>query len=338
MDGKILLIKIGAMGDVLRTTPLLHALKEKAPHCHITWVTRSESVELLQNNPLLDRCIALGAQDSRFLVETFDTVICLDKDPEATSLASLVQAPRKYGFLMDSRSGNLCPANEAARYIFRLGFDDELKFRQNRKTYQEIIFEAVGLPYKRQEYIYVMTPEEKRFAEEFRTRHKVDRGNPVVGLNSGAGPVFATKRWAKEKFVQLAERLWAEYRYRCVLFGGPHEVEKNQWILANARAPIVDAGCGNTLRQFAALIDLCDILVASDTIAMHLAIALQKKVVALFGPTCEQEVDLYDRGRKLFVGASCAPCYRSSCENNPNCMDMISAEDVLRTVLELSGD
>ena len=73
------------------------------------------------------------------------------------------------------------------------------------------------------------------------------------------------------------------------------------------------------------------VVVTSDTLGMHLAIALKKKIVALFGPTCPQEIDLYDRGVKLFTSAPCAPCYKQTCPDAV-CMKGIRPGRVLEEI------
>jgi heptosyltransferase-2 len=69
---------------------------------------------------------------------------------------------------------------------------------------------------------------------------------------------------------------------------------------------------------------------------MHLAIGLKKKVIALFGPTCAQEIELYGRGEKVVSPISCAPCYRRKCETSPTCMEAITAEEVMSKIKGLT--
>jgi heptosyltransferase-2 len=76
-------------------------------------------------------------------------------------------------------------------------------------------------------------------------------------------------------------------------------------------------------------------VVTGDTTALHLAVGLRKKVVALFGPTCAQEIELYGRGEKIVSPLSCSPCYRRSCDRDPNCMKTVSAEEVLKATNRL---
>jgi ADP-heptose:LPS heptosyltransferase len=335
MGTKILIIKLNAIGDVLRTTPLLLGLKEKYPQSFITWVMDRPSLPLLQNNSYIDRVCALDADTvARLHVECFDLLICLDKETVAVTLTSVVQAEEKKGIGFHSMTGNICPLNEEALYMFELGLNDDLKFRLNQKTYQEIIFEAVGLPYRGYEYIMSLPEEERLSADNFFRGNGVERGDILVGLNTGAGTAFANKQWTVGGYVELANKLVTDLNIKVVLFGGPDEVERNKEIVSKVSVPVIDSGCDNTLLRFSALLERCDAVVTGDTVGMHIAIGLRREVIALFGPTAPQEIDLYGRGEKIVSRMDCAPCYRSMCDKNPMCMDDISVEEVFQAVVK----
>jgi ADP-heptose:LPS heptosyltransferase len=97
---------------------------------------------------------------------------------------------------------------------------------------------------------------------------------------------------------------------------------------------VYNTGSENSLLEFAGFISVMDVVVSSDSLAMHLAIALGKKVVALFGSTCPQEITLYGRGTKIFAGLPCSPCYKSRCEEM-TCMKAITAEQVFREIQKI---
>jgi ADP-heptose:LPS heptosyltransferase len=330
---KILIIKCRAQGDVLRTTPLLPALKRKYPQSHIAWLTDEESLDLLLGNPHIDRIRAYDLENVlTLLAEKFDVLISLDKEPGLTSLATRVEADQKFGFGMNEH-GNLVTFNKASDYAYRLGVDDHLKFIQNQKTYQEIIHEMAEVPYARDEYVFSLPEGAKVRAKRFFKRHRIPRQGPAVGLNTGAGTKFETKQWPEENFLKLITLLNQKLAARVFLLGGPREKEFNFRLKQRSRAKIYNTGSDNSLLEFAGFISMMDIVVASDTLAMHLAIALKKKVIALFGPTCPQEIDLYDRGIKIFAGSDCAPCYRQACPDR-KCMKAITPERVLKAIRE----
>jgi len=332
----VLVIKCRAQGDVLRTTALLPGLKRKYPGSFLTWLVDPDSVELLQNNPLVDRILSLDLEGVLPLaVERFDALVSLDKEPAITALASALPAARKFGFGQDEH-GRLVVFNPAADYARLLGMDDELKFRVNSKTYQEIAAEAAEVDYQRDEYIYVPPEGAGRKALDFFRRKRVPKGRINIGLNTGAGTKFETKQWPEKHFLRLIGLLAGNLKANIFLLGGPREKPFNASLEKKAAGRVINTGTDNSLTEFAGFLSLLDVIVCSDTLAMHMAIGLKKKVIALFGPTCPQEIDLYDRGEKLFAGAACAPCYKQTCEDG-SCMGDITAEAVFEAVKRRAG-
>ncbi len=330
-DRRILIIKLDAIGDVARTTTLLPALHGRYPGCHVTWLTAPEAVDLLDHNPRIDVVLPYGFESVEALrCMRFDLVLSLDKTVCAAAVAGLAGAPLKYGFGL-SEYGTVYPLNEEAEYAFELGISDDLKFRRNQKTYQQIVFEAVKLPYNGEEYSIEMTHADEAFAADFCRRNELSENDLIVGLNMGGGAAFANKMWSTQRCIEFVKLLEGETDARVLLFGAERERAAMQEIHAECGAT-VHTGCDNTLRQFMALLGRCDAVVTGDSLGMHLALARQRAVVVLFGPTCHQEIELYGRGEKIVSPISCTPCYRASCEEEPSCMDLIKPEEVLDAV------
>lgn len=345
---RIAIIKLGALGDVLRTTPLLRALHARHQPCHVTWVTNPAARALFTGNQFVDRVLTFEPRHLLVLQsESFDDLFCLDKDAEAIALAMQMTANRKMGFSM-SAAGTPSIFNDEALYALQLALSDPLKFFYNQKTYQEIIFEAAGFKYSGEEYVLTPTPAALVYAEAAAARAGFDPAARRVGINTGCGSVFLTKQWTVDGFCDLIGRIAAgQPEAQCVLLGGEREREFNAEIMRRMEpltwpdkgrdyARLVDSGCDNTLEQFIGIVDLCGVVVSSDSLAMHIAIGLGKKVAAFFGPTCAQEIDLYGRGVKIITDFSCSPCYLKTCDKNPTCMQaMTGAEvyDALRALL-----
>ena len=335
---RILIIKLGATGDVLRTTPLLRSLKARYTQSHITWIVDPISAPLLQSNPFVDRVWSPGfATLAQLQTEEWDLMLCLDKVADATALGNLAHAREKRGFAL-SAHGTLSIHNPEAEYALRLGVSNQLKFHDNQQSYQHIAIEAVGLPYNRERYVLELEPEAVEWANRFRAGQGISPDDRVVGFNTGAGIGFAGKAWRIEKWAELARAACLELGAKVLLLGGPQERARNAELAARAPDAFVDAGCDNSLPQFAALVDGCDAVVTGDTTGMHIAIARATPVVAMFGSTCEQEIDLYERGEKIVTGVACAPCYLKKCPIGEVCQDDISVEDVFAALQRvLSG-
>lgn len=344
---KILIIKLASIGDVLRTTPLLRGLKEKYPDSYIVWLTSQFSLDVLRGNNFIDEILTYNLKSTlRLQVEFFDVVISLDKAIEATALASKVRAKERLGYGL-SKEGRAFPFNKEAEYAFNLGLSDELKFKTNKKSYQEIIFDTVGLKFKNQEYILELNDEQRQFSEDFLKKNRLNSDDFKVGLNTGCGSIFPYKKWTIDGFVELTNKLVRGQmtglipiscnKTKVLLLGGKQEIERNREILKKVDVPIVGTGCYHNLKEFIALINCCDLIVSGDTLAMHIAIGLKKMVVALFGPTCAQEVELYGRGESRISLLDCAPCYKNSCNRNKNCMEMITPQEVLEAIYKLKN-
>jgi len=331
---RILIIKGRAQGDVLRTTPLLPAIKRTYPDSHLTWIVDEESVPLLTHNPYLDRLVFFSLENVLYLQQqTFDLLLSLDKEPLSTALAQSIKAKEKKGFGLN-QWGNLTIFNPESEYAFQLGVDDELKFHQNKKTYQQIIHEMTGFNYQRDPYLFYLQEEDTLRAKKYFQSKKIDKSRPLIGLNTGAGEKFLTKQWPAEYFIQLSQMLYQELKANIFLLGGPRETKLNQQIEKKSNIPIFNTGNDNSLREFAGFISFLDVVVCADTLALHLALALKRKVVALFGPTCPQEIDMYDLGVKLFAGVPCSPCYKPTCAEL-SCMKSIKPIQVLEAIKSL---
>ena len=336
---KLLIIKLGALGDVLRTTPLLTAFKKKDPLGSITWVADPANVDVLKGNPYIDRLMDSSAATSEWLqTQHFDLAVCLDKEPEATALLSVSNSTKKMGFARD-KAGVLCAADPLSDYALRLGVDDDLKFRRNQKSYQEISFEQLGMSFDGEEYVFSVDEASATAARNYLKKigvgpHSLAR--PVVGLNTGSGTRFAGKKLPMETYARLAEEFHEKMKGTVFLLGGDEEIKRNETIQKMAVCPTVNTG-SHPIRVFAAFVKMCDLVVTGDTTAMHVAIAVKTPVVAYFASTCAQEIEMYGRGRKIVSGISCAPCYKKICPIDEQCMKDMGIAQIFREAKHLLG-
>ena len=326
MGKRVLIIKLGATGDVLRTTPLLKPLREKYMPSHITWLVDKNSAEALKGNLFIDKLLVFDAESlAGLMVERFDMVINFDKAYKAAAIAEQVNGKGKYGFGL-SQYGTIYPLNKESDYTFSLGLSDELKFKKNKKTYQEMLFESVCMGYNKEEYILNVPEDDALWAENYLKSQGVEKGDLLIGLNTGGGDIFANKGWYEKGFLGLAELCVKNLNAKLVLLGGHQEIEKNERLCKNSKIPLINSG-NNTLSRFAGIVKCCDIVVSGDTLAMHIAIAVKTPVVALFFSTCPQEIEFYDRGMALSASVECAPCYKRNCDRD-DCIKDISVEKV----------
>ena len=331
---RILIIKLAADGDVLRTTCLLPSLRMKYPSAHITWVTERSAEPLLRNNPLVDR---IWAPPEKFLLnltgEQFDLVLNSDTDPSSCHLAGAARGRRKLGFIAGAH-GEPLARGRAAECWHQMGIWDHLK-QANRKTYPTIIHEIAGVSDSGSRPLLSLTAEEIIEAQRALARKgwRPSPGRTVVGINTGAGVRWPEKSLPMETLEgvvgQLAKR---KDLGRMLLFGGPSERERNQHLSKKFGAHVVDTGTENSVRQFAALMSQADVLLVADTLALHVGLALRKYVVAHFGPTSPWEIDLYGFGEKIVPATDSVGCYCNGCVKTPKCNELISSTTVTEAI------
>lgn len=333
---RVLIIKMGAPGDVLRTTPILYAIKRKYREPEITWITDKASAELLEGNPYIKRIIHYNKKRQDALQKgSFDLLINPENTKESAMLAERANAVVKLGYGMSDR-GFIYPFNEEAEhYLEMAGFDDVKK--ANRKSYQEILFEMCGFEFKPEEDKIILPP---LLTESLQKKFKQRLGlkKTVIGLHTGAGRRWKLKKWRIDGFANLAERILKNMDASLILLGGKMEKARNKIIkkqLLKRGLNVIDATVNDDLKKFINTMALCDVVVCGDTLALHLALGLGKRVVALFGPTSPWEIELYGQGVKIFPEMDCICCYRERCSKKPNCMDAISVDRVYEEVVKL---
>ncbi len=333
VTARILIVKLDAVGDVLRTTCILHGLHEMYPGCEVTWITRAGAVSLFDHNELVHRVLAYESTEAilRVNAEEFDLVINLDSAPDSAVLASSAHGKKKIGYGLNAR-GDVFAFNREAEHWLEMGAFDQIK-KQNTHSFQDLMLEICGLRTAKKDIVLRLSDRERAFAEEFAATVRLDRRKPVIGLNTGASGRWQYKQWTLEGFEGLIRSLLAQTDATILLYGGPLEKERNERLRTLHASRVIDTGTSNTLRQFFALVTLSDVFVTGDTLALHAATALGRKVVAYFGPTSAAEIDAYDgQITKVQSDLDCLVCYKPRCDFEPNCMNSIAVEAMVKAV------
>ena len=292
---KIGIIQLGAKGDVVRTLPILIGIREKYPDSEITWITKNECEEIIKTSPYVKKTITLPVESSE-QSESFDLLLNLDIEDDATELAKNLNSEKKLGFYKEDDF--VQAFNLGAEYYLNTLFDDETK-KNNRKSYQEMMFEAAELIYKNQHHPIVLTEQEKEYAKDFMEINNID-GN-VIGIHLGASSRWPSKVWHENNLIEFIEKA-SEKNYKILLLAGPNEenyLEKIKNILENKNLKIYTNNPLNTDKEFFSLIESCTKVISGDSFALHVALALNKPTIGLFFCTTPHELESYNLLKKL---------------------------------------
>lgn len=329
---RILIIKLDAAGDVLRSTSILPAFKTGNPGLSVWWVTENSSKPLLEKNPFIDVLLGIDpALPTLLSTVSFSRAYNFDMGRKAAAILAMANSPAKKGFGL-SPEGSVIPLEKSAETWFEMGIFDSVK-RANRRTYQDHLFQLGGLTYQGEEPQLILTAKENEWARGFSSKNKLSKFKKIVGFNIGSGGRWPMKRWRLDGFAWLAKNLKKKNpRLGILLFGGPEERDLMPALVKQLKGLCLPTGTENTLRQFASLVDLTHVMVTGDTLALHVAVALGKRVVAYFGPTSDAEIDLYGRGEKILPISPCRCYYQNQCTQKISCMDNLKEKDMLAAV------
>ncbi|MCL5029057.1 MAG: glycosyltransferase family 9 protein [Bacteroidetes bacterium] len=318
ISNNILIIKLGAIGDVIRTTPLLRKLRKEFPDAYISWLTYSPDII---SKSWVDRILNVTTENIELIKNIeFDWLINLDKDGIAVSLANSIKAKKKSGFTIDE-FGHAKPFGKSPEdHKWITGLFDDLN-KQNTKHYVQEIFEICGYDFKNEEYILEVEPSGNKW--------NIDKTKKVIGLNTGCGGRWTSRLWPTEYWIKLAKELLSN-GYEVILLGGEQEDEKNKYIQKESGAKYFGF---YPLKIFMDLLNQCDAIVSAVTMAMHLAIGLNKKLILFNNIFNKHEFYLYGKGEILEPDFDCDCYFTPVCSNN--CMQYLYPEIVFNSIKRL---
>ncbi|MDZ7268577.1 MAG: glycosyltransferase family 9 protein [candidate division KSB1 bacterium] len=321
---RILLIKLGAIGDVIRTTPLLQRFHEEYPGAHISWLTHTP--EILPA-AAIDKIYRFDFKSLHTLAHLpFDIAVNLDKDLEACALLTAVPAGRKFGFAL--ADGRITGLNQAAQAKLLTGAFDSVS-RQNRKSYLQEIFEICGFDFRGEPYVLEV---DRRYDGQWQSLHEQAQGRKIIGLNTGCGKRWLTRLWPEDHWVALVAELKTA-GYFPVLLGGPEEEEQNRRLQTRSGAPYPGTF---PLPQFISLAAQCHVIVTAVTMMMHIALGLRKPLVLFNNIFNPHEFELYGLGVLLQPESGCDCYFGNTCRRARPCMQDLPVATVFQAIVERS--
>ena len=222
----------------------------------------------------------------------FNLLYNLDKDVEACALANQISADIKKGFRLER--GRCVPIDKDAQDKWLTGLFDDINLA-NQKSYLQETFEICGFQFKGERYILEVDEEAWNIPES----------HPLIGLNTGYGERWSTRLWPLEYWAELAKKL-KERGFGVLLLGGEGEDEKNRWIAHESGSTYLGHF---PLKSFFTLMNQCDLIVTAVSMALHIAIALNKKLVLFNNIFNRNEFELYGLGEIIEPEVKCLGCF-----------------------------
>lgn len=332
----ILLIRLSSLGDIVLTSPAVRAVRQHYPDAHIAMLVGKQSADLVTENPRLDEVIQFdrNAEDKstgemwriiRLLRERrFDLAIDFQRKFRTSLLAYLSGARCRVG--CHAPKGLLCTVRAP---------DRENKHAIDR--YFDLLH-AVGIPASDRTLELFISEADRAFAREALEANGASlRHRLKVGLFPGAG--WKLREWMPERFAAIGDLIVKRFDGQVLIFGGPAEKGLVSQVAGLMSAPPVTFAGGLRIRQFAALVEQCDLFISNDTGPMHVAAAMQTPTIALFGPGNHIRFQpIAPIHTTIRHHVPCCPCkqFTDKCKNNI-CMKLITVDEVWEEVCRRLG-
>tara|TARA_B110001454_G_scaffold213372_1_gene231452 strand:- start:38064 stop:39221 length:1158 start_codon:yes stop_codon:yes gene_type:complete len=333
-DKALLVIHLGAMGSVVRSTALLRKIKEQNPDSYIVWLTEKPSHEILKNHPAIDKILELNFESLLSLKAfEFETVYALDKDLKTAGLLPFLNAKTIKGFSANPITGCIQPMDSDAQELWSIGISNQKKFFENTKSEIQLLFETCGFEFSNQKY-WLQLSEQEQLGSQQRRREWLGAKKYLIGINTGCGNVIAYKKMSTASQIKLIEKI--KHRLplaQIVLLGGKDETVINDEIHRH-HPDVILSDTQKGLRDGLQSIYAVDVLISGDSFAMHAGIAFDKFTLAWFGPTCAHEVEFYGNGAAIKSDFACSPCWKRDCSIERMCYDYPDIEQFVIHLLE----
>jgi len=327
---RILVIKLGAMGDLILVVPSLRMLKERFPDAAITLLVDRKLAPIVSACPFLDDMILVDRKKlsnifyllktaRRIRREGFDMSVDLHNNKWTHLLAYLGGAVQRFGFAR-GRWGFLL--NRPDR-TFEVG-DSPLR-------HQFRVLSKVGVTQFDDTLELWPKPENLEKAEQMIGMLGPKESTRIIGFVMGSSPNWPSKRWPTEHFVALAKRLLEKYDARIVLIGSPDEADLGNPFYSFGPGKILDLIGKTELEELPAFFKQFHLVVTGDTAPLHMAAAMNVPIVALFGPTdAKRHAPPAKKIDILSHHLPCQPCYEGVCKAKETkaCLTHISVEEV----------
>ena len=358
---KVLIIKFSSLGDIILSTAALRAIRQKFknnyPECSvssessfgmpkespasnhirhkISFLVGEESKQALLTCPYIDELLVCDFKNKDkgmkgFLKlgailrkNNFDIVIDLQNNRKSHILSFLTLALNRYGY-----------DNKKFGFLLNYRIKDE-KPIMDPITHQFRILKMLGIELENPKLELWPTVEDQRCIDEFLNSQWLSANQIIIGINISASPRWLTKNWPLHHMVKLCEEL-SRRDMRIVITGTEEDSTLANTLINSLKNIKIINACGKTtVNQLACLVKRCAVFISSDSAPLHVAAAMGRPFIALFGPT--------DPKRHLPFGKdyitirkdlSCSPCYKSKCKTI-KCMELIRPEEVLEAIDKL---
>lgn len=325
-DAKLLVVDLAFIGDLIMSTPAYANLRKGFPEAQIDLLAAPGSRPVIENNGVFNRIFTTGIktggwksirEESELMAtECYDLVVSFHRGHGSLLMLKMAGVPHRIGFTNGGRS-----------FFLTGGIPFQL-YRHRAWNHLRLIDEClpIDVDYTIPTHIELDPDAVESIGSKLRDRV---RGTPLIAINPNAA--WPSKRWTVEGFAEIADKISA-MGYLPVLIGSPKEKGISEGVVKHMKTVPLDLTGETSLKELAALLSMCALLITNDSGPMHMAHAVKTKVIAIFGPTDPERCGpwLGEIG-PIQKELDCAKCYRKRCWHQ-DCMRKLDIGAVISQV------
>ena len=329
------------VGDAVMTIPALRELRRIFPASHITLHTRSWATGIFQDADFIDGILTFEREKSTYKTilkqaeiwrtKNFDLAVIFPNSFESALTAKLGKAAVRFGYAKEGRSILLTDAvrlpdwkNERHEVFYYLNLIAEIE-----KKY----FGTNTVMQSAPRFDLRISDERKIAARKILTENGIDPSRKLVAFVAGSTNSQA-KRWQAADYAELNDLIQNSLNAGVVLIGAKNESDVSREVLGKARIKPADLTGETTLSEAAAILSVCDLLVANDTGPAHISAALGTKTLVIFGPTNPLTTKPFN-SEIIRRDVECSPCMLRDCPIDHRCMTRISPQEVYKKIVSM---
>jgi len=348
---KILVLRLSAVGDVIRTLPAVKALKKRCPSSQITWVVEEPSKDFLESQPEVDHVVLFprkrwtqgirspqawwrtAKEMSQWVRELrrrqFDVALDFHGILKSGVLSLLSGAPRRIGF--DWRSGK---EGSSLFSNVKVELPKEGITRYQRGFY---LLKGLGFDIPHASGSLSIPHQDQKYVDSFFSHLPVAPSRPLIAIHPGTSLNYRSKRWMPDRYAQLADRLIREVQGTVVFTWGPGELPLVEEIRKAMMAPSIVAPPTQSLTQLGEVFKRCNLYIGGDTGPTLIASMMGVPVVIIYGPTDPFLYEPVGNHANVMKEVGCNPCRKRSCKEM-TCLEKITVENVLEAARNLLAE
>ncbi|TVM00065.1 MAG: lipopolysaccharide heptosyltransferase II [Candidatus Brocadia sp. WS118] len=345
----ILVVRLGAMGDIVHVIPAVKNLRRVFPAAYIAWLVEDKVKDLVEALPEIDEVIV-------FPRKKWQTAI---RHPYKyfkilSEIGTFVRKLREreydiaFDFHGNFKSGLLTYVSSAGTRVgFSKGYGKEFNFvftnvrikPQQRKMHRIdkyfSLLEGMGIKACYQRPAFSISDNDCHYVDDFISRNRLHE-RPIAIIHPGTSIFGKFKRWSHENYAVLADRLIKEMNYSVVFTWSEPEHNLVKHILSLMQYHATIACRTASVKQLIALLQRAHLFIGGDTGPTHLASCMGIPTIAIFGPKDPAIYAPFDKNALVVrKEIPCSPCEKRACDHI-TCISSITPDDVFQAVLELA--